>query len=103
MYLAMVFRNKLIQVIENKVSDGQGGFKKDAAAASKREINCKASLNTSPEVMNAYGQHGEQVLYVITLSPLDKEAFYLFLDKKYTIRNQTDNGRLYYSTLIEVK
>ena len=27
----------------------------------------------------------------------------LVLDKKYTIRNQTDNGRLYYSTLIEVK
>ena len=98
----MILRDKIIQIKSIKEKDEFGGFtRKDPT---QTEIECKASLNTSPEVATAYGPAGEQVLYVVTRIPLDKEAFYLFKEKKYTIRFQTDtNRRLFYSTLVEVK
>ena len=98
----MVFRDKLIQEIEaEKVPDNMGGF--ISQEPTRKEILCKASLNTSPEVATAYGTNGEQVLYVVAADKLDEEAFYFFGEKKYTLRAQTHNQRLYYSTLIEVK
>lgn len=98
----MVFRDKLIQEMEGiKVPDGMGGFISQEPV--RKEIRCKASLNTSPEVATAYGTNGEQVLYVVAAEKLDKEAFYFFEQKKYTLREQTKNQRLYASTLIEVK
>lgn len=98
----MVFRDKLIQETEGvKVPDGMGGFISQEPV--RKEIRCKASLNTSPEVATAYGTNGEQVLYVVAAEKLDEEAFYFFEQKKYTLREQTKNQRLYASTLIEVK
>ena len=98
----MVMRDKIIQVIKNKVSDGEGGFISNSPD-SQVEIECKASLNVSPEVMNAYGQGGEQVLHIISRGPLLEEAIYLFNGKKYNVRVQTNNRRLFYSTLVEIK
>ena len=99
----MVFRDKLIQEIESqeRIPDGMGGFVSQEPV--RKEIRCKASLNTSPEVASAYGTNGEQVLYVVAQEKLNKEAFYFFDNLKYTIRAQTNNNRLYYSTLVEVK
>lgn len=97
----MVFRDKLIQEIDVKVPDGMGGFVSQEPV--QKEIRCKASLNTSPEVATAYGTNGEQVLYVVAADKLDEEAFYFFEEKKYTLREQTKNQRLYACTLIEVK
>lgn len=98
----MIFRDKIIQVKEAiKVPDGMGGFISEEPT--QTPLNCRASLNTSPEVATAYGTNGEQVLYVVSRERLDEEAFYLYLEKRYTVRAQTDNNRLYYSTLIEVK
>lgn len=97
----MILRDKLIQIKSTKEKDGFGGFtRKDPM---QTEIECKASLNTSPEVATAYGPAGEQIIYVVTRIPLDKGAFYLFEDKKYSVRFQTDTNRLFYSTLVEVK
>ena len=98
----MVFRDILIQEIETeKIPDGMGGYVSQEPA--RKEIKCKASLNTSPEVANAYGTNGEQVLYVVAQEKLDKGAFYFFEQKKYTVRAQTNNNRLFYTTLVEVK
>ena len=99
----MVFRDKLIQEIESqeRIPDGMGGFVSQEPV--RKEIRCKASLNTSPEVASAYGTNGEQVLHVVAQEKLNKEAFYFFDNLKYTIRAQTNNNRLYYSTLVEVK
>ena len=99
----MVFRDKLIQEIESqeRIPDGMGGYISQEPV--RKEIRCKASLNTSPEVASAYGTNGEQVLYVVAQEKLNKEAFYFFDNLKYTIRAQTNNNRLYYSTLVEVK
>ncbi len=97
----MVLRDKLIQEIDVKVPDGMGGFISEEPV--RKEILCKASLNTSPEVATAYGTNGEQVLYVVAADKLDEEAFYFFEEKKYTLRAQTHNNRLYNCTLIEVK
>lgn len=97
----MILRDTIIQIKSEKEKDGFGGFSRKNEI--RTNIECKASLNTSPEVATAYGPAGEQVLYVVTRLPLDKEAFYLFKEKKYTIRFQTDNNRLFYSTLVEVK
>lgn len=98
----MVFRDKIIKIKEAiKVPDGMGGFISEEPTQTL--LNCRASLNTSPEVATAYGTNGEQVLYVVSRERLDEEAFYLYLEKRYTVRAQTDNNRLYYSTLIEVK
>lgn len=98
----MIFRDGLIQVSRNTTPDGKGGFTSEDGV--QRIFQCKASLNTDPEVANAYGTHGEQVLYVITREQLDKEAFYLFQKKRYTVRQETHpNNRLYSYTLIEVK
>lgn len=97
----MILRDKIIQIKSEKEKDGFGGFTRKNEV--RTEIECKASLNTSPEAATAYGPAGEQVLYVVTRLPLDKGAFYLFDDKKYTVRFQTNNNRLFYSTLVEVK
>jgi len=97
----MILRDTIIQVKSEKQSDGMGGNTRTNKIYTP--IECKASLNTDPEVATAYGLSGEQVIYVVTREPLDKGAFYLFRDKKYTIRFQTDNNRLFYSTLVEIK
>ena len=97
----MILRDKIIQIKTEKIEDDMGGFTRGDEI--RTEIECKASLNTSPEVATAYGLSGEQVVYVVTREPLDKEAFYLFDGKKYTVRFQTRSNRLSYSTLVEVK
>lgn len=97
----MILRDKIIQVKSVKEKDGFGGFSRKNEE--RTEIECKASLNTSPEVATAYGPAGEQILYVVTRVPLDKEAFFLFDNKKYNIRFSTNTNRLYYSTLVEIK
>lgn len=98
----MVFRDKITQIIQDRESDGQGGFVSKGEPTFK-VIDCKASLNTSPEVAAAYGPKGEQVVYVVTRIPLDKEAIYLFNEKKFAVRFQSNNNRLYYSTIVEIK
>lgn len=97
----MILRDKIIQIKSNKIKDDMGGFTRGDEI--RTEIECKASLNTSPEVATAYGLSGEQVVYVVTREPLDKEAFYLFKNKKHTVRFQANNNRFFYSTLVEVK
>ena len=97
----MVFRHDIIQVIIEKEPDGQGGF--IIKNQSETHIECKASLNIRPEVATAYGTHGEQVLHVVSRTLLSKEAFYLFEGTKFTVRAQSNNNRLFYSTLVEVK
>ena len=97
----MVLRDVITQIKSEKESDGMGGF--TSKNEIRTQIDCKASLNTSPEAATAYGPAGEQVLYVVTREELDKEAFFLFKEKKYTVRFQANNGRLFTSTLVEVK
>lgn len=97
----MVLRDSIVEQTIIKTPDGQGGF--ISSEPTERTLDCKASFNTSPEVMNAYGQHGEQVLYVVTREPLLKEAFYLYHNKKYNVRFDTSNTRFYFSTLVEIK
>jgi hypothetical protein len=97
----MVIRDKITKITSDKISDGMGGF--DSQSETLTDIECKASLNTSPEVAAAFGLSREQVLYVVTKEELDKEAFYLFNDMKFSLRFQTKNNRFYFSTLIEVK
>ena len=97
----MVLRDKITKVTTTKESDGCGGFIYSEGVSTL--INCKASLNTKPETATAYGLSGEQILYVVTNQALDKEAFYYFQDKKCTVRFQTQNNRLFYATLIEIK
>lgn len=97
----MVLRDKITKVIVNKESDGCGGFV--YSEEERTPINCKASFDTRPETATAYGLSGEQVLYVVTTQALDKEAFYYFQDKKYSVRFQTQNNRFFYTTLIEIK
>lgn len=97
----MIFRDDITEVFTEKESDGQGGF--IIKNHKETHIECKASLNISPEVATAYGTHGEQVLHVVSRAPLSKEAFYLFNGIKFTVRAQSDNKRLFYSTLVEVK
>lgn len=101
MCVKMVLRDDIIQVIIEKEPDGQGGF--IIKNQLETHIECKASLNISPEVATAYGTHGEQVLHVVSRTQLSKEAFYLFNGTKFTVRAQSDNKRLFYSTLVEVK
>lgn len=97
----MILRDTITQIKIETESDGMGGF--TSKNTTETQIACKASLNTSPEAATAYGPAGEQVLYIVTRDELDKEAFYLFKDKKYSVRFQASNGRLYTSTLVEVK
>ena len=73
-------------------------------ACDSGEQSASVVVSTSPEVATAYGLSSEQVLYIVTSVELDKEAFYLFKNKRYQIRFQAKNGsRLFYSTFIEVK
>lgn len=98
----MVLRDKIIQIQTEKESDGMGGSTRKNEI--RTEIECKASLNTSPEAATAYGPAGEQVIYVVTRQPLDKEALFSYKSKTYRVRFQCDtNRRLFYSTLVEVK
>lgn len=98
----MVLRDKITQVQVVKESDGMGGSTRKTEI--RTDLECKASLNTSPEVATAYGPAGEQVIYVVTRQPLDKEALFLYTDKKYKVRFQSNTNRnLFYSTLVEIK
>lgn len=98
----MILRDEITQIKLDKQPDGMGGY--ISTETSRTKIQCKASYNTSPEVATAYGLSSEQVLYIVTSVKLDKEAFYLFKNKRYQIRFQAKNGsRLFYSTFIEVK
>ena len=97
----MIFRDIITEVITEQESDGQGGF--ITKELLKTHVECKASLNISPEAATAYGTHGEQVLHVVSRTQLNKEAFYLFNGVKFTVRMQAHNNRLFYSTLVEVK
>lgn len=98
----MVMRDKLVQVIQEYELDNQGG-RVSKGEPIRKEIKCRASLNTSPEVASAYGTHGEQILHVITSQALDKEARYFFAETPYTVRHSSPNFRFYYSILVEVK
>lgn len=98
----MILRDSITQVKIEKESDGMGGKKRKGEEV-RITFDCKASFNTSPEVATAYGVSSEQILYVVTRDPLDKGAYFLFKNKKYTMRFDTTNGRLFYYTLIEVK
>ena len=98
----MIMRDKLVQVIQEYESDNQGGHVSKGEPI-RKEIKCRASLNTSPQVASAYGTHGEQILHVITSQELDKEALYFFAETSYTVRHSSPNFRFYYSILVEVK
>lgn len=97
----MILRDTITKVTLDQESDGMGGY--TTKNQTYTEIECKASLNTNPEVATAYGPSGEQVIYITTRQLLDKEAFYLFKGKKFVVRFQYDNNRLFFSTLVEVK
>jgi hypothetical protein len=97
----MIYRDELIEVTTERVPDGFGGHKTEQK--NQKTIICKASLNTSPQVMSAYGLSGEQILYLTCPEELSKEALYLYKDKKYTLRSQTNNLRFFSCVLIEVK
>lgn len=97
----MVFRDTIIEIVETREPDGRGGSK--VTSATEKPLTCKASFNTSPEVMNAYGTHGEGVLYISSLFPLNKDSKFRFKSKTYSVRFQSNNNRLYFSTLVEIK
>lgn len=97
----MVVRDKITKISLEKTLDGMGGFASHFEPLA--EIECKASLNTSPEVAAAFGLNREQVLYVVTRDALDKEAFYLFNGIIFSVRQQIKMNRFYFSTLIEEK
>lgn len=97
----MVFRDGIKEIITKKVPDGKGGSTEEVV--SERSLLCKASINTNPAVMNAFGLTTETVLYLVTREELNPNAIYLYKKKKYNVRTNTNNGRLFYSTLIEIK
>lgn len=98
----MVMRDKITQKIQEYELDNQGGrVPKDEPII--KEILCRASLNTNPEVATEYGTHGEQILYVTTAQALDKEARYFFKGIPYTVRRSLSVARFTHSILIEVK
>lgn len=98
----MIMRDKLVQEIKEYESDNQGGRVSKGEPIYK-EIRCRASLNTSPEVASAYGTSGEQILHVFTSQALDKEARYFFMGTPYTVRHSSPSLRFNYSILVEVK
>lgn len=98
----MITRETITQITVGEIPDGMGGSV-PSNDKTLTNIECKASLNTSPEVAAAYGLTSEKILYVVTAQELNKEAFYLFNGKRYTVRFQTSTNRHFYSTLIEVK
>lgn len=97
----MVLRDEIKELITKKTPDGSGGSTTEIV--SEKVIPCHASFNTDPAVMSAFGLKEEKLLYIVTREDLNPNAFYLFKDKKYTVRFQRNNQRLSYATLIEVK
>lgn len=97
----MISRDTITQITLDNTSDGMGGH--TSSNKTLTDIECKASLNTSPEVAAAYGLTSEKILYAVTTVELDKEAFFLFKGTKYTVRFQTNTNRHFYSTLVEIK
>lgn len=98
----MIMRDKLVQEIIEYQRDNQGGRVRSGEPI-RKEIKCRASLNTSPEAATAYGTHGEQILYVTTTDALDKEALYFFMDIPFTVRQSLPSARFTHYILIEVK
>lgn len=98
----MIMRDKIVEEIQGFERDNQGG-RVSSGEPIRKEIDCRASLNTSPEAASAYGTNGEQILYVITSEALNKEARYFFANTPYTLRHTSPQNRFFYSILIEVK
>ena len=53
----MVMRDKIVAKIQQYRSDGRGGRIRDGEPIQK-EIECRVSLNASPEVAGQYGVNG---------------------------------------------
>ena len=99
----MRMNNVIIQLLENEITDNAGGFTTERGV--EKEISCNISVVMQPEMINQYGQHGEQVIHVMTSEPLLSSATYLFNDKNYTLRasNPMKNQRLFSAILVEIK
>lgn len=99
----MRMNNVIIQLLEDEIADSAGGFTTEQSV--KKEISCNISVVMQPEMMNQYGQRGEQIIHAMTNEPLLASATYLFNDKKYTLRasNPMKNQRLFSAILVEIK
>lgn len=97
----MVMRQTLIEIKLQKDSDGMGGFNLTETAI--RDIFCKISNVSSPELLNMYGQHGEDVLRVFSDVELSADNIYMYNNKRFSLRKIVKNNRLFYSVLVEIK
>lgn len=96
----MVMRDTIKEFFIIKTPDGMGGFTEPLAE--QREIKCKKSLTSSPEVLDQYGQHGEEIFTIATFSPLNSNAYYIIDNKKFSVRKQTKTNRIYFTILVEI-
>ena len=96
----MIMRNIIKEIFIVKTPDGMGGITE--SIVNSKDIKCKCSTISQPEILNQYGQHGEEVLSVATFMPLNPEAYYVYGNKKFSIRKQTIKHRICYTILIEI-
>ena len=96
----MILREKIQELKLNKIPDGIGGVSVELTPFNF--ITCKISVSNDVAKATAYGVLTEQVLNVITFNALSKENFYLYQNKKYSVRGYIKKGRYYFSTLVEV-
>ena len=98
----MVMRDKIVAKIQQYRSDGRGGRIRDGEPIQK-EIECRVSLNASPEVAGQYGVNGQQGLIVFSWEELQEGVKYYYRGKPYGLRFSAPRQRVVYSILVEEK
>lgn len=98
----MILRDMLIGFTYDDSEDGQGGYS-HGDPQEKAKIQCKISKGSSPEQATSYGLSQEEIMNVVSFEPLQKNLLYKYEDAIYQPRLQTQHGRFFYSTLVEIK
>lgn len=97
----MIKRDKIQEVLLEYRKDTQGG---DAIKKIYKDfIDACVSTATSFADMTEFNLKQEKIIYVITNIELSQqpEMRYCFKNSLYQVRNQTNRGIEYYSTLVE--
>lgn len=98
----MIFRDTIIQIIKHDTADGSGGHTSETEKSTKIMCACSEKFRLS-ELPDGYGWRDTRELAVITAEPIDETAEYEFNNRRFTVAHQNKQGRLCYSTMIEVK
>ena len=97
----MVLPDKIYKVFITKTPDEMGGYA--AAAEMDDGLNCCVSHDNKPSILTAFGLAQEETISVISAVPLDKNSYYFWDDKFYSVRKQSATNRFHFATLIEIK